>query len=93
MMIDLAEFSLNEILTALIEQADEDGMRPPFIVCGISPNGSVMIARIAPGIADTLAEHYEAEGFRLPMTIALIDQDNQAIRGEITAKGKLVTRQ
>jgi hypothetical protein len=40
----------------------------------------------APGVdPDMLAEHYESEGFRLPMTITLIDQENRAIRGEITA--------
>ena len=42
------------------------------------------------GEVDLLAEHHEKEGFRLPMTLALIDQDNKAIRGEITAKGEKI---
>jgi hypothetical protein len=91
-MIDLAEFNLSEIMRSLLEQADEDGMKMPFIVCAISPNGSVMIVRFtAFGVeGDFLAKHSEPEGFRLPMTIALIDQDNRAIRGEITAQGKVL---
>jgi hypothetical protein len=86
-MVNLAEFRLTEILTALIERADDDGMRLPYILCAISPNGSLTIGRFnAPGVdPDMLAEHYESEGFRLPMTITLIDQENRAIRGEITA--------
>ena len=62
-------------------------MRPPFIVIGISPNGSTQVARFKEdGEVNLLVEHHEKEGFRLPMTLALIDQDNKAIRGEITAK-------
>jgi hypothetical protein len=41
-------------------------------------------------VPEVLAEHFEADGFRLPMTIALVDQDNKSIRGEITAKGEKV---
>jgi len=62
---------------------------PPFIVIGLSPNGSVTVMRVrADGTdAELLAEHYEPEGFRVPMTLALIDQNNEALRGAITAKG------
>jgi hypothetical protein len=88
-MADLSEFSLREIIDAILEQAEEQGMRPPFIVIGVSPNGSTSVARFkGDGEAEMLAEHYEEEGFRLPMTLALIDQNNNAIRGEITAEGK-----
>jgi hypothetical protein len=48
-MVDLAEFSLTEIMTALIEQADDDGMRLPHIICAISPKdviGSLHAAAI-----------------------------------------------
>lgn len=67
-------------------------MRAPLILCAISPNGSTLIARVYGDgtAADVLAEHYETEGFRLPMTLAVIDQDNKAIRGDITASGERI---
>jgi len=34
---------------------------------------------------DVLAEHYEEEGFRTPMTIAVVDQTGEAVRIGITA--------
>jgi hypothetical protein len=91
-MVDLAEFSLQEIINEILDQSLESGMRPPFILCTISPNGSVLIVRVfGDGTApDVLAEHYENEMFRLPLTLAVIDQDNKAIRGEITASGKRI---
>jgi hypothetical protein len=75
-MPDLADFSLQEIVTALLEQAAEQGMTPPFIILAVSPNGSATIMRVrGDGTpADLLAEHYEPEGFRVPLTLALIDQ-------------------
>ena len=40
------------------------------------------------GSAQTLAEHFEDEGFALPMTIVVVDRDNEAARITVTASGR-----
>jgi hypothetical protein len=89
--VDLAEFDLRELIIEALSQAEERGMTPPFILLAVSPNGSAMVVRIrgdgTPG--DELATHYEPEGFRLPMTLAVLDQNNEALRIGITAQGKI----
>jgi len=81
-MVDLLEH-LSEALEACVER----GMQLPFIMCAISPNGSVLNMRVHGGgiDPDVLAEHYEEEGFRTPMTIAVVDQTGEAVRIGITA--------
>jgi hypothetical protein len=75
-MADLTEW-LREALDTCIER----GMQLPFIVCSISPNGSVVCMRVH-GMGrdpDILAEHYETV-FRTPITIAVVDQTGEAVR-------------
>ena len=57
-------------------------------LCGISPNGSICSVRMT-GEDDgqVLAEHYEGEGFALPMTIIIVDRANNAARITVTASG------
>jgi hypothetical protein len=38
--------------------------------------------------SETLAEYFEDEGFVLPMTIAVVDQRNEAIKVTIAASGE-----
>jgi hypothetical protein len=77
--------SLNESLTPrLIEALDacvDRGMQLPFIVCVASPNGSVLCMRFNDGAEpDKLAEHYEPEGFSMPISLMVIDQTSKAVR-------------
>jgi len=87
--------SMDELKEALLEiwrPCEEQGMQLPFITCAVSPNGSVLAVRVngdGSG-ADTLAEHYETEGFSLPMTFAIIDQRNEAVTVTLEASGEKV---
>jgi hypothetical protein len=65
-----------------IDECLAKGMKPPVIVCVVSPNGSVLVVRFSETGAepDVLAEHFEARGFALPMTVVVVDQNNMAAR-------------
>src|SRR5262249_56336992 len=69
---------LAEILAEIFSQCAEGGMVFPFIACAISPNGNVCVFRVEPAGNEILAEHYENQPFRLPMTITVVDQKNEA---------------
>jgi hypothetical protein len=88
--VDLADFDLKEVVTEAFDQATEKGMKLPFLLCAISPNGSVIVLRVRGdgSSPDVLAEHIEQEGWQLPMTLAVFDQNNESIRIAITAKRK-----
>ena len=77
---------INEILAGC---ADRE-MQPPFIMCSVSPNGSVYVVRVkGDGTPpETLAQHFENEGFALPMTVAVVDQRNEAVKITIAASGQ-----
>ena len=79
---------LTRLLVEALEECCQRGMSPPFIMCGISPNGSICSVRMT-GEDDgqVLAEHYEGEGFALPMTIIIVDRANNAARITVTASG------
>ena len=74
---------LKELITEVLEECERRGLCLPLILCGISPNGSA-----GEGSAQTLAEHFEDEGFALPMTIVVVDRDNEAARITVTASGR-----
>jgi hypothetical protein len=57
----------------------------PFIVCAVSPNGTVVVNRVSSGDVEPLAEHYEDRGFIVPMTIVVADQENTTAKATITA--------
>jgi hypothetical protein len=61
-------------LSDVLNSCHETGMVLPYIVAGTSPNGSVIVVRMDGENVEVLAEHYEDEGFRRPMTITVIDQ-------------------
>jgi hypothetical protein len=81
---------LSEWLADVLNSCHRTGMVLPYIVCGISPNGSVTVIRMDGENVEVLAEYYEGGGFRLPMTITVIDQKNEAVRITINSDRKLV---
>ena len=79
-------------MVEIFDKCEERGMQVPLILCAASPNGSLVCARVygGDGLApDILAEHLEAEGFRLPMTCMVLDQNNEAARVTV-APGKIL---
>ena len=81
---------LPKILAEIFSQCAEGGMVFPFIACAISPNGNVCVFRVEPAGNEILAEHYETEPFRLPMTITVVDQKNEVAVVEIDDGGNIV---
>jgi hypothetical protein len=81
--------ALANYLADILDRCIQSGMQMPFILCAASPNGSVPCVRFnQPGEApDQLAEHFEPEGFRTPMSCMIVDQTGEAIRVNITAEG------
>jgi len=69
---------------ATVRECREDGMVMPFIVCAVSPNGSVAVSRVGSGDVKPIAEHYETRGFSVPMTIVVVDQENTTAKATIT---------
>jgi hypothetical protein len=80
---------LQELIVEVLEECERRGMRLPLILCGISRNGSTISARFTgEGSAEILTEYVAVEGFVLPMTVVVIDQDNEAARVTVTASGR-----
>jgi hypothetical protein len=73
---------LRDALLDIFDHCAGQGMVLPWIVCSASPNGSTLVMRLIGGGADpdVLAEHYEPQGFVLPMTIMVLDQHNEAAK-------------
>ena len=81
---------LPKLLAEIFSQCAEGGMVFPFIACAISPNGNVCVFRVEPAGNEILAEHYENEPFRLPMTITVVDQKNEVAVVGIDDGGNIV---
>jgi hypothetical protein len=89
--IDLGAWNLTDAIVEVLTECLDRGMRTPLIMCGISPNGSVCAMRWTEGQdPEPLAEHFEPEGFRLPMMLVVLDQRNEAVRIVFTASGAKV---
>ena len=94
---NLAEVPLEVVLGLyfgeVFKQCEESGMVAPFVGCAISPNGSVIALRMdGKSDAQVLAEHTEGAGFRLPMTIVVVDRKNEAAKITIDTTGKITRR-
>jgi hypothetical protein len=76
-MTETMEKDLVQAIGEILQDCLARGMKAPLIVCAISPNGSVLAMRCPGGEPDILAEHYEGGSFKLPMTVLILDQDNQ----------------
>jgi hypothetical protein len=60
------------------------GMKPPFILCAVSPKGSVLAMRFNEGHdPDPLAEHFENDTSTTPLHIMVVDRDGKAVRAVI----------
>lgn len=80
-ILEEAHITLSGLVTGLREQLAEyvvEGMKLPFVVCCASHNGSVYCCRMdgekPPAL---LVEHFEPEGFALPVIVTVIDQDSE----------------
>jgi hypothetical protein len=78
--------NLTEHLIEIFHACEERGMQVPFVLCAASPNGSVLCIRMhGDGTdPDVLAEHYEPEGFQMPVTCMVLDQTGEVV--DITLK-------
>jgi hypothetical protein len=72
--------SLQQLIVDVMNQCIENGMRPPFIVCAVSSNGSVLATRISEWREpDTLAQHFEDNAFVTPINIMVVDSSGEAV--------------
>jgi hypothetical protein len=68
-------------IVAVLRQCIDNGMKLPFIVCVISPNGSVLVTRANKGREpDVLAHHIENDVFTSPVNIMVVDHHGEAVR-------------
>ena len=94
-MIDYDHVETKDDLTnrinEMFKRCEEDGMVFPLIMCTISPNGSVFASRIdSTGCAKILTQHSEPDGFRVPLSLVLVDQNNAVARITIDHAGNIV---
>ena len=83
-VMDKLSETLRDVLMVCIQKE----MQLPFIVCAISPNGSVYCIRCnAEAEPEMLARHVESEGFRLPVTFMVVDQAGAAVRVSVVKGG------
>jgi hypothetical protein len=88
-MATLASDDLNAALSEVLTQCARKGMALPFIVVAVSPNGSVLAMRVGRGTNETLVNHLEGGGPKFPITIVVVDQNNEAVRVTVTAQEKI----
>jgi hypothetical protein len=61
------------------------------MMCTISPNGSVLAGRMdSIGCVKILAQHSEPDGFKVPLSLVLVDQNNAVARITIDHTGNIV---
>jgi len=82
--------NLADLLVKVLKNCEAEGMVRPYIVCAISPNGTVFCSRVlANADTEVLVEHYEPGGFKLPMTVVVLDQENTAAKAIIQPGGAI----
>ena len=75
------EEELQEQFVEALNHCIDAGMKLPFIVCAVSPNGSVLVTRINEGRGpDPLAQHFEDHAFKTPVNIMVVDHNGEAAR-------------
>ena len=86
--LETATGDITDAMREALETCVERGMKLPFILCSASPNGSVICMRVRGGgiEPEQLCEHFEPEGFRMPVTLMVLDQNGEAVRITITTK-------
>jgi hypothetical protein len=78
-------------LATIIEQFfDEHDMQPPFVVCTVGDNGSVLVAGSNEGgNLVVLTKHCENDAFTLPIKITVVSQNNSAASLVIECDGNI----
>jgi hypothetical protein len=90
-MDTLTSDDLNAALSEVVTECVREGMRPPFIVVAISPNGSTCILRTdGHSTSETLVNHIEGNGPSYPITVVVVDQDNKKVSLTVTAQAKIL---
>lgn len=86
--LETATRDITDAMREALETCVERGMKLPFILCSASPNGSIICMRFRSGgiEPEALCEHFEPEGFRMPVTLMVLDQNGEAARVTITAE-------
>jgi hypothetical protein len=83
--------NLTNRINEMFKQCEKEGMVFPLIMCTISPNGSVLASRMdSIGCAKILAQHSEPNGFMVPLSLVLVDQNNAVARITIDHAGNIV---
>jgi hypothetical protein len=81
---------LNVALSEVLTRCECKGMRLPFIVVAISPNGSATAMRASHGSSEILIDHIEGGAPSFPITVVVVvDQNNEAIYVTVTAQEKI----
>jgi hypothetical protein len=82
---------LTNRMNEMFKRCEKEGMVFPLITCTISPNGSVLASRMdSIGCAKILAQHSEPDGFKVPLSLVLVDQNNAVARITIDHAGNIV---
>jgi hypothetical protein len=83
--------NLTNRINEMFERCEQEGMVFPLIMCTISPNGSVLASRIDRiGSAKILTQHSEPDGFKVPLSLVLVDQNNTVARITVDHTGNIV---
>ena len=83
-----------QFLATIIEQFldEQHDMQPPFVVCTVGDNGSVLVTGFDKGAKlILLTKHCENDVFTLPLKITMVSHNNLAARLVIECDGN-VTR-
>jgi hypothetical protein len=85
------EDDLTNRINEMFKRCEKEGMVFPLVMCTISPNGSVLASRVdSIGCAKILAQHSEPDGFKVPLSLILVDQNNAVARITIDHAGNIV---
>jgi hypothetical protein len=77
---------LTEGISRLLAYCESHGLEPPYIICVASPNGRVLVTRVAPGCAETLAEHGTCD-WLLPVSGILLYQTGRSLKLVVSEEG------
>jgi hypothetical protein len=82
---------LTNRMNEMFKRCEEEGMVFPLVMCTISPNGSVLAGRMdSIGCVKILAQHSESDGFKVPLSLVLVHQNNAVARITIDHAGNIV---
>jgi hypothetical protein len=81
---------LRAILKQAFTAAEEAGMVWPLILVAVAPNGSICGDRVhnPKTPTDVLVRHLEAGIMKPPLTLFLLDQNNQSLKVTIESLGE-----